>query len=127
VSEVKGEMGMERLLVTVASAALLVGAAASGAFAGEVNGSKNGKGDPPSWSTPAPLNARSACVYSGLEDNEANGAEQGLHGVTQNWGHTKDAGVVVDSPDNHGAAQVWIDLGGGAFLWGCNPHVGAED
>jgi hypothetical protein len=65
-------------------------------------------------------------VYSGLEDSEMDGAVPGVHGTVQNWGHTWNSGVVVDSPDNHGAAQVWLDYGGGAFLWGCNPHVGAE-
>ena len=114
---------MKRLLMAVTSAAVLVAAGASGAFAGEVNGSKNGKDG--SWAIPGAENASSACAFSGLEDSEQSGAVQGLHGVVQNWGHTKDSGAVIDNPENHGAALVHIDLGFGEFVWGCNPHVGA--
>jgi hypothetical protein len=67
------------------------------AFAGEVNGSNNGKDG--TWAIPAPSHAVSACVYSGLEDSELSGEVQGVHGVVQNWGHSKDAPFILDSRD----------------------------
>jgi hypothetical protein len=51
---------MKRLFVVAASVAVLAGAGASGAFAGEVNGN----GDP----TGAPANSNSICSFSGQND-----------------------------------------------------------
>lgn len=116
---------MRRSLFVVALAAAMVVAMAGTALAGEVNGSKNGKDG--SWAIPAPTHAASACVYSGLEDSELSGAVQGLHGVVQNWGHTKDSPFVLDS---RGASWVLLDFsafGGGIVEEGCNPQVGEAD
>lgn len=119
---------MKRSLWVVAIAAALVMAMTGSALAGEVTGSKNGKDG--SWATPAPEHAASACVYSGLEDSELSGAVQGLHGVVQNWGHTKDAPFILDS---RGASYVVIDATvfgapeGTVVTEGCNPHLGIED
>lgn len=68
----KGEKRMKRLLVVAASVAVLVGAAASGALAGEVKGppgspSTAQPGGNPN-ATGAPTNANSNCSYSGLND-----------------------------------------------------------
>ena len=58
------------------------------------------------------------------------GEVQGLHGVVQNWGHTKDAPIILDS---RGASYVEFDgtffeLGEGTMIVeGCNPHVGSGD
>jgi hypothetical protein len=116
-------VGTIRLFALTVCVTAIVGVGASAALAGEVNGSKNGKDG--SWAIPGAQNASSACAFSGLEDSELEGAVPGIHGVVQNWGHTKDSGAVVDNPDNHGAALVHLDFGGGEFIWGCNPHVGA--
>ncbi|HLB62071.1 MAG TPA: hypothetical protein VJN50_04980 [Actinomycetota bacterium] len=64
---------MKRLLVTAASVAVLVGAGASGALAGEVKG-------PPGTinntnETAAPENANSACAFSGLNDLDQLGGQ----------------------------------------------------
>ena len=57
---------MKRLLVVVASAAVLVGAGASGALAGEVKGPPN---QPDNINETAALaHANSACAASGLND-----------------------------------------------------------
>ena len=63
---------MKRLLVVAASVAVLVGAAASGALAGEVKGppgspSTAQPGGNPN-TTGAPTNSNSNCSYSGLND-----------------------------------------------------------
>jgi hypothetical protein len=57
---------MKRLLVVAASAAVLVGAGASGAFAGEVKGPPNQVDN--TNETGAPDHANSACAASGLND-----------------------------------------------------------
>ncbi len=59
-------MGMRRLLVVVASVAVLVGVAASGAFAGEVKGPPNQVNN--TNTTGALDHANSACAASGLND-----------------------------------------------------------
>lgn len=115
---------MRRSLMLVALVTVMVIAMAGTALAGEVNGSKNGKDG--SWAIPAPSHAASACVYSGLEDSELSGEVQGLHGVVQNWGHTKDAPFILYS---RGASYVEID--GTAFglpegtvvVDGCNANL----
>jgi hypothetical protein len=57
---------MKRLLVVAASAAVLVGAGASGAFAGEVKGPPNQLNN--TNETGALDHANSACAASGLND-----------------------------------------------------------
>lgn len=98
----------------IVSAALAAGvlAAPTAAFAGEVTG--NGK--------PLPVNGRSACAFSGLEDND--GQAPVVPGVVQNWGHTKGAPIIISSK---GASRVVLDFGDGPVTEGCNPHVGATD
>jgi hypothetical protein len=68
---------MKRLLVVAASAAVLVAAGASGAFAGEVkgppgtpcgDGTDNPTCVPKTDRTAAPEHSNSACSYSGLND-----------------------------------------------------------
>lgn len=57
---------MRRLVAVVVSVVVLVGAAATGALAGEVKGPP---GTPSSTNdTAAPANANSNCAYSGLND-----------------------------------------------------------
>jgi len=73
---------MRRLVVMVVSAALLVGVAASAAFAGEVTG--NGK------RTGAYFNSNSECAFSGLEDGEE-GTPAGPGNPPQNWGQIPKA------------------------------------
>jgi hypothetical protein len=105
---------MKKTLAGVAICAALILGTGGAAFAGEVNGN----GDP----TRGPDHARSACVYSGLED----GSEGGTAGPgnVQNWGHTKNAPGVTSV---RGAAEVIVDFGGGPFVTGCNPHVGGHE
>jgi hypothetical protein len=59
-------MGMRRLLIVAASVAVLVGAGASGAFAGEVKGPPNQVNN--TNTTGALDHASSACAASGLND-----------------------------------------------------------
>jgi hypothetical protein len=59
-------MGMRRLLMVATSVAVLVGAGASGAFAGEVKGPPNQVNN--TNTTGALDHARSACAASGLND-----------------------------------------------------------
>jgi hypothetical protein len=91
------------------SAAIVAGvvAAPTAAFAGEISG--NGK--------VLPLKGVSACKYSGLEDEPLS------PGTVQNWGHTKDAPIIISSK---GASSVTLDFGAGPVTEGCNPHVGGE-
>ena len=56
---------MKRLLVITASVAVLVGAGASGAFAGEVKGPPS---NPAGEATAAPEHSNSDCSYNGLND-----------------------------------------------------------
>jgi hypothetical protein len=83
---------MKRLLVVAASAAVLVGAGASGAFAGEVNGN----GDP----TAGPEHANSICVFSGQNDDptaplslDMTVAPNGPGGVSQSYGQDVKLGL----------------------------------
>ena len=59
-------MGMKRLFMVAASVAMLVGAGASGAFAGEVKGPPNQLNN--TNETGALDHANSACAASGLND-----------------------------------------------------------
>ena len=68
---------MKRLIVVAATAAVLVGAGASGALAGEIKGPPY-KGDPVAGgigneenSTGAATNANSLCAFSGLNDYDS--------------------------------------------------------
>jgi hypothetical protein len=64
---------MRRLFVVAASAFVLVGAAASGALAGEVKGPP---GTPNNTNeTAAPDNANSNCAYSGLNDLDSSAGQ----------------------------------------------------
>ena len=68
--------------------------------------------------TPAGMMARSACAFSGLEDEPVD------PGTVQNWGHTKDSPAVLMS---RGASSVTLDFGvffpGGPVVEeGCNAH-----
>jgi hypothetical protein len=110
-----------RLFVVAAVVAVVAAFAASAAFAGEITG--NGK---PLWTNTDrwtvngvpvahTLNGKSACAFSGQEDNQFPGTADNPNpdfdpnaGHVQNWGHTKQA----------------FDLTGGAGPAGCNPHVG---
>jgi hypothetical protein len=100
---------MKQLFGAAICAAAIVGTSAT-AFAGEVTG--NGK--------PIQINSKSACSFSGLEDNNP-GDGVVVPGTVQNWGHTKDAPVVVDG--SRGASSVTLDFGGGPFTEGCNAHL----
>jgi hypothetical protein len=116
------EMGKMRMAVVAACAAAVMGMGASAAFAGEITG--NGK---PLWtntdqwadSNGVPvghtLHAKSACAFSGQEDDQFPGTADNPNpdynpdaGHVQNWGHVKQA----------------TGLPGGAGPAGCNPHVG---
>src|SRR5690348_13311793 len=103
---------MKKTLAGVALCAALILGTGGAAFAGEVNG----KGEPNRGGD----KARSACVYSGLEDGSEPGTVAGP-GNVQNWGHSKDAPFVTSV---RGAAEVIVDFGEGPFTTGCNPHVG---
>ena len=118
---------MRRRSTVALLAALMVMAmtlGASAAFAGEVTGS--GQGGPDGDGVPGAVgNAASNCLYSGLEDEPIE------PGTVQNWGHTKDAPVVVSAP--RGASQVLLNFTGdpekypeATFEDGCNPHYGGE-
>ncbi len=95
----------------------------SAAFAGEVTGS--GQGGPNGDGIPGSVgNGRSACLYSGLEDGgDYPDQPEGPGVAPQNWGHTKDAPIIVDS---RGVSWVLLDLsflGLGVVVEGCNPHL----
>lgn len=112
---------MKKTLVGAAVCAVLVLGSGGAAFAGEVTG--NGK------PTPGGDKAKSACVYSGLEDGSEPGTTGGP-GNTQNWGHAKNATGEITAESVRGAAEVLVTVqtpgGPVTFTWGCNPHVGAE-
>jgi hypothetical protein len=87
--------GMKRFLVVAASVAVLVGAAASGAFAGEVKGPpgtpcggpNQPACDPSTNTTAAEEHSNSACSFSGLNDmNPENGPTQNITQTPGNQG-----------------------------------------
>jgi hypothetical protein len=83
---------MKRLFVVVASVAVLVGAGASGAFAGEVIGPPGTPGVPGSGSgepTGARTNSNSICSYSGLNDMKNGPVDQ----ITQTPGNQGPPGA----------------------------------
>ena len=102
----------------------------SSALAGEVTGS--GKGGPNGDGTPGGIGrARSACVYSGLEDYD--GLAPATPGVVQNWGHVANDSFITILSAPKGASEVFVRLnipaefGGPIETWvGCNPNVGGE-
>lgn len=99
----------KRMLVALAAGTLATLSLGSGvAHAGELTG--NGK--------PLTINANSLCVFSGLEDFDLESPVQ--PGVVQNWGHTKDAPVIVAS---RGASSVTLNFGGDDIQEGCNAHL----
>jgi hypothetical protein len=113
---------MKKTLVGAAVCAVLILGSGGAAFAGEVNGN----GDP----TRGGDNARSACVYSGLEDGAEDPTAPSGPGVVQNWGHAKNATGPITAESVRGAAEVLVTVqspeGSFTFTWGCNPHVGGE-
>jgi hypothetical protein len=95
---------MRKAIVGAALAAGLVVGTAGAAFAGE----RTGTGGP----TAGPDHARSACVFSGLEDFDFEGPV--VPGVTQNFGQI----VRVEGPLG-GANSVETPFG----EEGCNAHL----
>jgi hypothetical protein len=82
---------MKRLCVVFASLALLVGAVASGAYAGEVTGPPGSAQDPPTKSTGAPEHSNSICSYNGLNDFNQGPKEERTQ-TPHNQGEPGDAG-----------------------------------
>jgi hypothetical protein len=117
---------MLKKLVGGALCAVAVVGLGSSAFAGEITGS--GKGGPAGDGVPGGIGtARSACVYSGLEDGAA------TPGVVQNWGHVEDDPFFAEILDSKGASWVLVRIPvgpGGSLVTveiGCNPHTGAGE
>jgi hypothetical protein len=109
-------MRFKTTLIGAGCAAALTVATAGTAMAGEVTGNNK--------PTPIRDTANSACAFSGLDDNVP-GTGQVIPGVVQNWGHTKDAPIIVSSK---GASSVTIDFtgvfpGGGLVTEGCNAKL----
>jgi hypothetical protein len=109
-------MELKTALVGTACAATLTVAVAGTAMAGEVTGNNK--------ATPIRDRANSACAFSGLDDNNP-GTGVVIPGVVQNWGHTKDAPLVIESK---GASSVTLDFGmifpgGPVVTEGCNAHL----
>ena len=116
---------MRRATLMIGLVVTLVMAFAQVAWAGEVTGS--GKGGPEGDGRPgAVAHGRSACLFSGLEDFDLEQPPD--PGVVQNWGHTKDAPIVLDS---RGASWVQLDIsefvgeepGTVVVEEGCNPTL----
>ena len=101
---------MKKTLVGAAVCAVGILSLSAPAQAGEVTG--NGK--------MIEMHAKSACAFSGLEDNNP-GSGIVVPGTVQNWGKAKDAPVVVSAP--RGASDVTLNFGGGNFREGCNAHL----
>jgi len=113
-----------RFFAVAACAAVVVGVAASAAFAGEITGS--GKGGPNGDGTPGgTLNASSACAFSGLEDGAA------TPGTVQNYGHRADDPFFGAVVSQRGASTLTLYIHpegappqGILVTLGCNAHVG---
>ena len=74
---------MRRLLAVVACMTAVAGLGAGSAFAGEITG----KGKYIAGSDAAPLNGRSECAYSGLDDPDVDPVTgEDDFGRTQSWG-----------------------------------------
>jgi hypothetical protein len=104
----------KRLMAGLATGALM-GAMVAGSAGSALAGERNGQGD----ETPIRDKANSECAFSGLEDHDF--VDPVEPGVVQNWGHAKDAPVVVSAP--RGASDVVLNFGGGNFDGGCNAHL----
>jgi hypothetical protein len=74
-------MRLRTAAATVFATAILLGAVASTASAGEITG--NGK------PTQGPAHANSICAFSGLEDGDGAGFPGPGGAPPQNWGHSK--------------------------------------
>jgi hypothetical protein len=98
---------MKKILAGAAICAALILGTSGAAFAGEVGG--NGQG------TGGPDNAKSLCVFSGLEDGSEGGPSG--PGVVQNWGHIPQE--LRKAWSSRGAAEVSTPFG----EEGCNAHL----
>ena len=88
-----------RLLTAAFVVAVMAGAGATGAFAGEVTG----KGKP----TAGPANANSICVFSGKNDDPdapLTGGPNGPGGPSQSYGQENKLGLVDPHEFNPGDA-----------------------
>jgi hypothetical protein len=95
-------MSKKSLFAGLLFAAVLAGANASGAFAGEVKGPS---GSDPVERTAGPANANSICVFSGLNDNPdrpLTGFDPG--GVSQSYGQENKLGLQDPTVSNPGDA-----------------------
>lgn len=95
---------MRKTLVGVAACAAVVLGTGGGAFAGE----RAGNGE----QTAGPAHAKSACVFSGLEDHDFEAPVE--PGVVQNWGFVKREFGLTG-----GANSVQTPFG----EEGCNAHL----
>ena len=115
---------MKSFITATACAAIIAGAGAGAAFAGEITGS--GKGGPNGDGTPGgTLNASSQCAFSGLEDGAA------TPGTVQNYGHRADDPFFGTVLSQKGASSLTLFIHppgappeGILVTIGCNPHVG---
>jgi hypothetical protein len=97
-------MSKKSLFAGLLLAAVLAGANASAAFAGEVKGpSGSGAGD-----TAGPANANSICVFSGLNDDPnaplTGGQPNGPGGQSQSYGQDNKLGLADPHTFNPGDA-----------------------
>ena len=107
---------MQQIFAVAACVAAVMGLGAGSAFAGEVTG--NGRYI--ASSDAAPLKGKSACAYSGVNDNYAFGNLE-----------TDESGNLIQDTDGFTRTQSWGQivrnagpLGGAAF--GCNPNRAEE-
>ena len=115
---------MKSFITATACAAIIAGAGAGAAFAGEITGS--GKGGPNGNGTPGgTLNASSACAFSGLEDGAA------TPGVVQNYGHRANDPFFGTVVSQRGASSLTLFIHppgappqGILVTIGCNAHIG---
>ena len=108
---------MKSWLMGVLCALVFAAVTAGSAFAGEVTG----KGRYIAGSDAAPLHGKSACAYSGVNDNYALGNIK-----------TDESGNLIPDADGFTRTQSWGQvvrnagpLGGAAF--GCNPNRAVEE
>jgi hypothetical protein len=94
-------MSKKSLFAGLLFAAVLAGANASGAFAGEVKGPS---GSDPVERTAGPANANSICVFSGLNDNPDSTDPMDPGGVSQSYGQENKLGLQDPHTFNPGDA-----------------------
>jgi hypothetical protein len=94
-------MSKKSLFAGLLLAAVLTGANASGAFAGEVKGPS---GSDPVERTAGPANANSICVFSGLNDNPDSTDPADPGGVSQSYGQENKLGLQDPHTFNPGDA-----------------------